>query len=314
MSLSWNTNILFLELFSNIIDGASRDFNPGLREKTAGSDNKDHIEDSVDRVSDDLKSGSRGADVVDESTYWNRVGSSQLNVLPRSEEIYQEVSTEVSVENLRDEEQVGDEGSLENDGDVGSVEQLDWVWLSLALNSVALDSKINSESLEEDDDEEYEDSGEKIDKVWQLRSVEWVLDSLEFVRSKEDGVQESNDRSLVLLSVRGGLGDGGEWLPDNGLTDVDGNEEGDTRVSDTVSLLEEFVQEDDDDSGKGQLDDNQEGVSGSELVEISVDSTPDIGKGLEKSNNQSQQLLSSIEEGRLFFVVLVELNQLSSSQ
>ena len=56
--------------------------------------------------------------------------------------------TEVSVENLRDEEQVGDEGSLKNDGDVGSVEQLDWVWLSLALNSVALDSKINSESLE----------------------------------------------------------------------------------------------------------------------------------------------------------------------
>lgn len=139
---------------------------------------------------------------------------------------------------MRNKEEVRNKGSLENDWDVGSVEQLDWVWLGLALNSVALDSKINSESLEENDDEEDENSWEQVDKIWEFRSVEWMLDSLEFIGSEEDGVEEGNDWSLVLLSVGSGLGDGGEWLPDDGLADVDGNEEGDTRVSDTVSLLE----------------------------------------------------------------------------
>lgn len=139
---------------------------------------------------------------------------------------------------MRNKEEVRNKGSLENDWDVGSVEQLDWVWLGLALNSVALDSKINSESLEENDDEEDKNSWEQVDKIWEFRSVEWMLDSLEFIGSEEDGVEEGNDWSLVLLSVGSGLGDGGEWLPDDGLADVDGNEEGDTRVSDTVSLLE----------------------------------------------------------------------------
>lgn len=139
---------------------------------------------------------------------------------------------------MRNKEEVRNKGSLKNDWDVGSVEQLDWVWLGLALNSVALDSKINSESLEENDDEEDKNSWEQVDKIWEFRSVEWMLDSLEFIGSEEDGVEEGNDWSLVLLSVGSGLGDGGEWLPDDGLADVDGNEEGDTRVSDTVSLLE----------------------------------------------------------------------------
>lgn len=86
-----------MELISNIVNGGSGDFNPGLGEETAGSNNEDHIEDSVDGISDNLKSGSGWADIINESSNWDWLRSSQLYILPSSEEINKEVSAEVSV-------------------------------------------------------------------------------------------------------------------------------------------------------------------------------------------------------------------------
>jgi hypothetical protein len=48
---------------------------------------------------------------------------------------------------LREEVEVRDEGSLEDDGNVGSVEKLDWVWLLVSLHSSAAYCELNSETL-----------------------------------------------------------------------------------------------------------------------------------------------------------------------
>ena len=55
--------------------------------------------------------------------------TSHIIVLPFSKESNENVSSELSSQNLCEEVDVGNESSLEDDWDVGSIEQLDWVWL-----------------------------------------------------------------------------------------------------------------------------------------------------------------------------------------
>ena len=56
--------------------------------------------------------------------------SSHVVVLPFSKEGDDEVSSKLSSQDLGEEVDVGNESTLEDDGDVGSVKELDGVWLS----------------------------------------------------------------------------------------------------------------------------------------------------------------------------------------
>ena len=67
--------------------------------------------------------------------------------LPLSKEVHKEVASELSVEHLREEVQVGHERGLENDGDVRGVEQLNWEGSGVATNSLALQSEVHLETL-----------------------------------------------------------------------------------------------------------------------------------------------------------------------
>ena len=66
---------------------------------------------------------------------------------PLAEETNEEVAFELAMEHLREEVQVGDEGGLENDWDVGGVEELDGVRVGLATLPLALQRKFDSEAL-----------------------------------------------------------------------------------------------------------------------------------------------------------------------
>jgi len=72
--------------------------------------------------------------------------------LPFSEERDEDVALELAVKNLREEVQVGDEGRLQNDGDVAGVEQLNGVRSFVATNSAGGDSQFNAETLEVNND------------------------------------------------------------------------------------------------------------------------------------------------------------------
>jgi hypothetical protein len=85
-------------------------------------------------------------DVVSETTDWGLM-SGHIVVLPLSEETDDEVASELSSQDLGEEVDVGDEGGLEDDWDVGGVEKLDWVWLSETSHLFAAEGKLNSETL-----------------------------------------------------------------------------------------------------------------------------------------------------------------------
>jgi len=81
-------------------------------------------------------------------------------ILPFSKKTDDEVSSELSCKDLSEEIDVGNEGSLQDDWDVGGIEELNGVWLSETSHLLAAQRKFNSEALEVDDNKGYYNSGD----------------------------------------------------------------------------------------------------------------------------------------------------------
>jgi hypothetical protein len=65
---------------------------------------------------------------------------------------------------------------LEDDWDVGGVEELDWVASGVSSDLFVVNSDIDLESLEVVNDQEDEDSGQQVIDIWGKVSVESLLD------------------------------------------------------------------------------------------------------------------------------------------
>lgn len=66
---------------------------------------------------------------------------------PGSQEIDQEVTAEPRRKHLGDDVKIGDQCGLQDDGNIGGVEQLDGVSVVLAAVARRLDGKVHSEAL-----------------------------------------------------------------------------------------------------------------------------------------------------------------------
>lgn len=66
---------------------------------------------------------------------------------PGSQEVDQEVAAEARRKHLRDDVKIGDQRRLQDDGNIGGVEQLDGVSVVLAAVACRLDGKVHSEAL-----------------------------------------------------------------------------------------------------------------------------------------------------------------------
>lgn len=86
--------------------------------------------------------------------------TSHIIVLPFSEKWHDEVTSEFSSQDLGEEINVWNECCLQNDWDVGSVEQLDWIWLSESSHLSGTKAKLNTETLEVNDNKDNDDSTE----------------------------------------------------------------------------------------------------------------------------------------------------------
>ena len=84
--------------------------------------------------------------VVSEATDGCRVALHVI-LLPLSNEANEEVASELAMQDLRKEVEVRYEGCLQDDRDIGGVEQLDRVGVSLSSNALILQMKLNSEAL-----------------------------------------------------------------------------------------------------------------------------------------------------------------------
>lgn len=89
--------------------------------------------------------------VISKSANWCLM-TSHVVILPFAKESNENVSSELSGQDLREEVDVGHKSSLENNWNVGSVEQLNWVWLLESSHLSARQTELNSESLEVDND------------------------------------------------------------------------------------------------------------------------------------------------------------------
>lgn len=100
-------------------------------------------------------------------------------------------------------------------------------------------------------------------------------------------MEEGNDRSFELGSSAGVDGGRGERFPDDGLANVGGDEEGDSRAE-TVALLEELVKEKNDERSGDELDDQEKADSGSKIRGLTVQTGKHVDGGLTESDDKSE--------------------------
>ena len=82
--------------------------------------------------------------------------------------------------------------------------------------------------MEVDNDEEHSDSCHQVHQVGEVLSVESLTETPNFVGSGGKEMEESDNGSLELGSLSGVDGGRAERLPNDRLTDVGGNEQGDS--------------------------------------------------------------------------------------
>ena len=299
------------ELLGNIAGGGTGHLDPGLGEEGAGGEDENEVEDGVEGVVDDLSQRGGRADVVRDATDGDHLTT--LIVLPLAEKTNEDVGGGTVVQELGDEVQVGNQSSLEDDGHVGGVEQLNGVGSGLSTVLLVLDGEVDTPSLEVDNDGEDEDGSEQVGKVGEILAVDGLLEGADLVIAGDEKVEESDDGSLEFGTAAGVDGGGTEGLPNNVLADVGGNEKTDT-TSEAVSLLKELIEGEDDETGTEELGDDDEGVAGTNGAEVTVHTTDDVGNGLTDRDEDTKELLGTLEEGAVLLDVVVHLNDARTGQ
>lgn len=125
--------------------------------------------------------------------------------------------------------------------------------------------------LEVDDDHSNDHSSDQVEKVWSVLSVECLLESVELVWLGQKEMEKCNNGTLKFSSLIGSNGDWGERFPEDQFADVGSNEKRDTR-SETVTLLEEFIEHKDHESSKEKLSNDQERVDETKFTDWTVHS------------------------------------------
>ena len=157
----------------------------------------------------------------------------------------------------------------------------------LATEAVRLNGVFDTEALEVDDDGKDNDGRDEVHDVGETVAPEGLAESAALVVPGEEEVEERDDGALEFGAAAGVDGRGREGLPDDGLADVRGNEEGDAGPE-AVALLEELIEEDDDEGGRDELDDKQEADAGAEIARLAVHAGEDIDRGLTEGEDESE--------------------------
>jgi hypothetical protein len=126
-------------------------------------------------------------------------------------------------------------------------------------------------------------------------------------------VEESDDGSFELGALLGPDCDGREAAPEDVLADVGCDEERDARAE-AVALLEQLVEKDHDHTRGEELEEDKDGVEGSEVGEFTVHAREEVGKGFSQGNDQPEELLGCLEEVTVFLGVLVDFDDFGASE
>lgn len=106
-------------------------------------------------------------------------------------------------------------------------------------------------------------------------------------------MEEGDERSLKLGAATRVDRGGRECLPDDRFADVGRDEEVDP-APESVALLEELVEEDDDEGRDDELEDEQEANSSSEVRGESVQSRQDVDGSLSERDDEGEDCIQMV--------------------
>ena len=210
-----------------------------------------------------------------------------FSYLPNTEQPDKNIIRETTEEHLREDEDIGGQGRLQHDRHVRGIEELDGIGSALSTEPVRLDRDLDTEALEVDDSGEDDGGGDEVHDVGKATTPESLTKGATLVVPGEEEVEEGNESTFKFWSTAGVDGGGRECLPDDGLANVGSNEERDTRTE-TVTLLEKFVEENDNESGDDELDDQQKADTSAEVTWLAIKTSKDVDGSLTKRNNQRE--------------------------
>lgn len=154
--MAFNNHFAFLELAAHILGRLAWDVDPNAGEDSTAAHHEEWVQQEVDRIPLDVRKVTGWWNVVGEAA--NGCGiTSHVEFLPLADELNEEIASELAVQDLTEEVQVGDDSCLQNDWDVGSVEELDGERSRVAASSLALESQVHLEALEVNYDENHDD-------------------------------------------------------------------------------------------------------------------------------------------------------------
>ena len=176
---------------------------------------------------------------------------------------------------------------MQHDRHVGCIEELDRIGSTLSPESVGFDRDFNPEALKVDDSGENDGGGNEVHNVWKAGTPEGLTKSATLVVPGEEEVEEGNKGTLEFRSTTGIDGGGGKCLPYDGLANVGSNEERDTRTK-TITLLEKFIEKNDDESGDDELDDQQKADTRAEVTWLAIKTAQDVNGSLTERDDQRE--------------------------
>mmetsp|Transcript_10940 Transcript_10940/g.20936 ORF Transcript_10940/g.20936 Transcript_10940/m.20936 type:complete len:213 (+) Transcript_10940:557-1195(+) len=211
----------------------------------------------MEGIVEDLSKRSGWGHIVGETANRDRLTTATTVLfLPLSEKLDKDVLRVSLVEQLGEEVKVGHQSSLENDRDVGGVEELDGVGSSVSTVTFVLDGEIDAETLEVDHDDEHEHGGKQVENVRKVLAVKSFVESAHLICTSDKHMEHSNDSSFELSTTSGVDGGWGECLPDDVFADICRDKEGNSR-SKTVALCEELVENKNNHTSKEKLEDDE---------------------------------------------------------
>lgn len=299
---------LLLELLGNITGRGARHFDPSLGEGGAGEQHVRHEDGRVNRIKEGFLDGqwrgpsislvstppcsSYDAHVVNKTRGGLHLSGAVLG-LPGTDELDKEIVAESREQHLADEEDVGRQSRLQHDRHVGGVEQANGVRPAHTTLARRLEGNFDAEALKVNDGAEDSDGGQKVQDVRAALAIESLAKSELLVRPSDEQVNERDDGTLEFGTTTGVNGAWGESLPYDVFADVGRDKERDT-TSQSIALLEELVEQDDDQSSGEELNDKQDTDTGTEIGRLAVEAGQYVGASLAKGQDDGEELGLSV--------------------
>lgn len=311
-TMAGHDETLFLEGLCHVTGCGARDLDPRLGEDGTGYDDEGDVDDGVDWIQKCVGEAVGGRHVVCDTTGGKQLRGSFLG-LPGTDELDEEVVREAGVQHLADHEDVGRQCRLQHDRHVGGVKETDGVRTAHASLAGRLDGDLDAEALQVDDSGKDGQSGEQVHDVGEMLSVECLAQGPSLVWPGHQQMEEGNDGAFKFFAASCVDGGWGKGFPDDGLADIGGNEERNSRAQ-TVSFLQQLIQKNDHQSGQNQLNNQEQADTGTQVAGLAIQTSKNENAGLSEGEDDGKELLRGLVEFTVGLEVEIDVDEVGSGQ